>query len=79
MMSSTNIVQKALNSYFCFTILVGQHFSFQFIEVSCQSERQYLTINNCCLYIENPPYLLVFKSIDFIRDILYRYSFQISI
>lgn len=38
------------------------------------SEKQYLTINDCCLYIENRPYLFALKSTDFIKDILSRYS-----
>ncbi len=38
------------------------------------SEKQYLTINDCCLYIEQQPYLFALKSTDFIQDILIRYS-----
>ncbi len=38
------------------------------------SEKQYLTINDCCLYIEHQPYLFALKSTDFIQDILSRYS-----
>ncbi|CAF4475016.1 unnamed protein product, partial [Rotaria sp. Silwood2] len=36
-------------------------------------EQQSLTINDCCLYIENSPHLFVLKSTDLIEDILYRY------
>ncbi|CAF4150962.1 unnamed protein product, partial [Rotaria sp. Silwood2] len=38
------------------------------------SEKQYLSINDCCLYIERPPYLFPLKSTDFIQDILLRYA-----
>jgi hypothetical protein len=37
-------------------------------------EEQYLTVNDCCLYIENPPYLFALKPTDLIEDIFYRYS-----
>ena len=37
------------------------------------SEQPYLTVNDCCLYLENPPYLFALKSTDFIQDTLYRY------
>jgi hypothetical protein len=38
------------------------------------SEKQYFTINDCCLYIDHQPYLFPLKSTDFIQDILLRYS-----
>lgn len=38
------------------------------------SEKQYLTINDCCLYVERPPYVFPLKSTDFIQDILLRYA-----
>jgi hypothetical protein len=38
------------------------------------SEKQYLTINDCCLYLEQQPYLFPLKSTEFIQDILLRYS-----
>ncbi|CAF0737376.1 unnamed protein product [Rotaria sordida] len=38
------------------------------------SEKQYLSMNDCCLYIERPPYLFPLKSTDFIQDILLRYA-----
>jgi len=37
-------------------------------------EKQYLTINDCCLYVERPPYLFPLKTTDFIQDILLRYA-----
>ncbi len=37
-------------------------------------EKRYLTINDCCLYIERPPYLFPLKLTDFIQDILLRYA-----
>ncbi len=37
-------------------------------------EKKDLTINDCCLYIEQQPYLFALKSRDFIQDILIRYS-----
>jgi hypothetical protein len=36
------------------------------------SEKDYLTVNDCCLYIERAPYLFPLKSTDFIQDILLR-------
>lgn len=38
------------------------------------SEQRYLSVNDCCLYIERPPYLFPLKSSDFIQDILLRYA-----
>ncbi|CAF4969157.1 unnamed protein product, partial [Rotaria sp. Silwood1] len=38
------------------------------------SEKQYLSVNDCCLYIERLPYLFPLKSTDFIQDILLRYA-----
>ena len=38
------------------------------------SEKDYLTVNDCCLYIERLPYLFPLKSTDFIQDILLRYA-----
>ena len=38
------------------------------------SEKEYLTINDCCLYVANDPYLFPLKSTDFIKEILSRYS-----
>ncbi|CAF4395419.1 unnamed protein product, partial [Adineta steineri] len=38
------------------------------------SEKQYLTINDCCLYAVRSPYLFPLKSTEFIQDILLRYA-----
>ncbi len=38
------------------------------------SEKQYLSINDCCLYVEQPPYLFPLKSTEFIQEILLRYA-----
>ncbi|CAF0922904.1 unnamed protein product [Adineta ricciae] len=38
------------------------------------AEKQNFTINDCCLYVEHPPYLYPLKSTDFIQDILLRYA-----
>ena len=38
------------------------------------SEKRYLTIADCCLYVERPPYLFPLKTTDFIQDILLRYA-----
>ncbi len=37
-------------------------------------EKQYFTINDCCLYVEHSPYLFPLKSTEFIQDILLRYA-----
>ncbi len=37
-------------------------------------EKRYLTINDCCLYVERSPYVFPLKSTDFIQDILLRYA-----
>ncbi len=37
-------------------------------------EKRYLTINDCCLYIERSPYVFPLKLTDFIQDILLRYA-----
>ena len=36
------------------------------------AEKRYLTISDCCLYIERAPYLFPLKTTDFIQDILLR-------
>lgn len=37
-------------------------------------EKRDFTINDCCLYVERPPYVFPLKSTDFIQDILLRYA-----
>ncbi|UJR33899.1 hypothetical protein I4U23_021318 [Adineta vaga] len=37
-------------------------------------EKQYFSINDCCLYVESPPYLYPLKPADFIQDVLLRYA-----
>ncbi|UJR13438.1 hypothetical protein I4U23_000452 [Adineta vaga] len=38
------------------------------------SENDYYSINDCCLYLEQQPYLYPLKTTDFIHEILSRYS-----
>ncbi|CAF4352367.1 unnamed protein product [Rotaria sp. Silwood2] len=38
------------------------------------SEKEYLTIDDCSLYMEYQSYLIILKTTDFIQDILYHYS-----
>lgn len=38
------------------------------------AEKQYLTINDCCLYVQRQPYVFPLKSTEFVQDILLRYA-----
>ena len=37
-------------------------------------EKQYFTINDCCLCVERPPYVFPLKPTDFVQEILLRYA-----